>query len=161
MELLSIMEEKLIWLWSNAFKEGEFIPRKYTCDDINVSPPLGWDRIPVKAKSLALICDDPDAPMGTWVHWVIYNIPVNINNLAENIPSDGVLETGALQGTNDFRKTGYGGPCPPGGTHRYYFKIYALNSELELNPGATKGELLHAMEGHILSDGKLMGKYSR
>jgi Raf kinase inhibitor-like YbhB/YbcL family protein len=155
------MEEKLIGLWSNAFKEGEFIPRKYTCDDINVSPPLEWDRIPGKAKSLALICDDPDAPMGTWVHWVIYNIPVNINNLTENIPGDKVLETGALQGTNDFRKTGYGGPCPPGGTHRYYFKIYALDSELELNPGATKGELLHAMEGHILSDGKLMGKYSR
>ena len=151
----------MIKLTSSAFKEGDFIPRKYTCDDINISPPLEWQGIPDNTKSIALICDDPDAPMGTWVHWVIYNIPVKINNLAENIPGDKVLETGALQGTNDFRKTGYGGPCPPGGTHRYYFKIYALDGELELNPGATKGELLHVMEGHILSEGKLIGKYSR
>lgn len=160
-EIKIIQEEKLIKLTSSAFKEGEFIPKKYTCDDINISPPLLWSGIPDKTVSIALICDDPDAPIGTWVHWVIYNIPVNINSLAEKIPPDKVLEDGAIQGTNDFRKIGYGGPCPPNGTHRYFFKIYALDNEPNLIPGATKGELLQAMEGHILAEGKLMGRYSR
>jgi Raf kinase inhibitor-like YbhB/YbcL family protein len=99
--------------------------------------------------------------MGTWVHWVIFNIPPSINKLNEKIPTDKVLEDGTTQGSNDFRKIGYGGPCPPGGTHRYYFKIYALDRRVELTPGATKAELLHEMTGHILAEEKLMGKYSR
>lgn len=151
----------MIKLTSGAFKEGDFIPKKYTCDDINISPPLEWQGIPDNTNSIALICDDPDAPMGTWVHWVIYNIPVNISKLSEQIPAEKVLENGALQGTNDFRKIGYCGPCPPAGIHRYFFKIYALDNVPELAPGANRGELLHEMEGHILSEGKLMGRYSR
>ena len=148
-------------LKSSAFKDGEFIPKKYTCDGANVSPPLEWSGIPETAKSIALIYDDPDAPVGTWVHWVIFNIPASVNKLSENIPFDKVLEDGAVQGKNDFRKIGYGGPCPPGGIHRYFFRIYALDKKLVLNPGATKGELLHAMEGYMLAEGKLMGRYSR
>jgi Raf kinase inhibitor-like YbhB/YbcL family protein len=146
---------------SAAFKDGGFIPKKYTCDSSNVSPPLQWSGVPADTKSIALICDDPDAPMGTWVHWVIYNIPPNINSLSENVPPDKTLETGALQGTNDFRKIGYGGPCPPGGTHRYFFKVYALDILPELDPGLTKDDLLKAMGGHILTEGNLMGRYSR
>ena len=150
-----------IKLTSTAFREGDYIPKKYTCDGENVSPPLAWSGIPSTAKSIALVCDDPDAPMGTWVHWVIFNIPPSINKLNEKIPTDKVLEDGTTQGSNDFRKIGYGGPCPPGGTHRYYFKIYALDRRVELTPGATKAELLHEMTGHILAEEKLMGKYSR
>jgi len=155
-------EKKMkIKLTSTAFREGDYIPKKYTCDGENVSPPLAWSGIPSTAKSIALVCDDPDAPMGTWVHWVIFNIPPSINKLNEKIPTDKVLEDGTTQGSNDFRKIGYGGPCPPGGTHRYYFKIYALDRRVELTPGATKAELLHEMTGHILAEEKLMGKYSR
>jgi Raf kinase inhibitor-like YbhB/YbcL family protein len=150
-----------IKLTSTAFKEGEFIPEKYTCDGENVSPPLEWSGIPAATKSIALICDDPDAPMGTWVHWVIFNIPASANKLNEKISSHKVLEDGTAQGKNDFRKIGYGGPCPPGGIHRYFFKIYALNKRVELTPGANKKELIKEMEGYILAEGKLMGKYSR
>lgn len=146
---------------SSAFSEGEMIPGKYTCDDINVSPPLEWSGAPESTKTFALICDDPDAPMGTWVHWVLFNLPANINELNENIPPLGKLPNGANQGSNDFRKIGYGGPCPPEGTHRYYFKIYALDAELSIDPGITKSELLKAMEGHILSEAQLMGRYKR
>jgi Raf kinase inhibitor-like YbhB/YbcL family protein len=107
------------------------------------------------------VCDDPDAPIGTWVHWVVFNIPASVNKLNEKIPSPKVLENGTTQGNNDFKKIGYGGPCPPGGIHRYFFKIYALDKRVELTPGATKKELIKEMEGHILAEGKLMGKYSR
>ena len=154
-------EKMDIKLTSTAFKEGELIPKKYTCDDKNVSPPLGWSGIPIATQSIALICDDPDAPMGTWVHWVIFNIPASVKKLNENIPLNKVFEDGTVQGNNDFRKIGYGGPCPPGGTHRYFFKIYALSKRIELPPGATKDELIREMEGHILAEGELMGKYSR
>jgi Raf kinase inhibitor-like YbhB/YbcL family protein len=150
-----------IKITSPAFENGEFIPKKYTCDDVNISPPLELKEVPDGVKSIALICDDPDAPMGTWVHWVIYNIPSSVNKLLENIPNDKVLENGSLQGTNDFRKIGYGGPCPPSGTHRYFFKIYALDAELDLGVGATKEILLKSMKDHILARGKLVGKYSR
>jgi Raf kinase inhibitor-like YbhB/YbcL family protein len=146
---------------STAFNDGGFIPKKYTCDSSNISPPLKWSGVPEKTKSIALICDDPDAPMGTWVHWVVYDIPPELDSFPENVPPDKIMETGASQGTNDFRKIGYGGPCPPGGTHRYFFKVYALDNLLELSPGLTKGELLIAMEGHILAEGKLIGRYSR
>ena len=154
-------EKMEIKLTSLAFKEGDFIPKKYTCDGENVSPPLEWSGIPVTTKSIALICDDPDAPMGTWVHWVVFNIPANVTKLKEKISSHKVLEDGAAQGNNDFRKIGYGGPCPPSGIHRYFFKIYALDKRIGLTPGATKDELIKEMEGHVLSEGKLMGKYSK
>ena len=112
-------------------------------------------------KSFALICDDPDAPSGTYVHWVIFNLPANIRELSENIPKKETLENGVIQGKNDFGKTGYGGPCPPGGTHRYYFKLYALDTILEGKPGITKRELLKIMESHVLEESQLMGRYKR
>ncbi|MGD8780923.1 MAG: YbhB/YbcL family Raf kinase inhibitor-like protein [Ignavibacteria bacterium] len=146
---------------STAFDEGAMIPRKYTCDDIDISPPLQWSNEPEGTKVFAIICDDPDAPMGTWVHWVLYNLPADTNKLPEDIPPVEILPNGAKQGRNDMRKIGYGGPCPPGGTHRYYFKIYALAEELNIEPGCTKSELLKAMEGKILSEGQLMGRYKR
>ncbi len=150
-----------IKITSTAFEEGGMIPEKYTCDGIDVSPPLTWTSIPEGTKALALICDDPDAPIGTWVHWVLFNLPANIIEMPENIPTERELENGAKQGMNDFRKIGYGGPCPPGGTHRYYFKLFALDIELNLEAGATKSQLLEAMEGHILGEGQLMGRYKR
>ena len=146
---------------STAFKEGEVIPQKYTCDGENVSPPLEWSGVPKGTKSLALIVDDPDAPRGTWVHWVLFNIPSNVNGLSENIPRHSTLKNGSRQGINDSRELGYDGPCPPGGTHRYYFKLYALDVGLSLESGATKAQLLKAMEGHILGEGQVMGKYKR
>jgi len=148
-------------LVSSAFDEGEMIPKKYTCDDMDISPPLNWTSVPEGTNSFAIICDDPDAPMGTWVHWVIYNLPANINELSENVPALESLPNGAKQGRNDFGKIGYGGPCPPGGTHRYYFKIYALKKELDIEVGITKSGLLKAIEGHILSEAQLMGRYRR
>ncbi len=150
-----------ITLRSSAFQEGGMIPRQYTCDGQDISPPLAWDSIPGGTKSLALICDDPDAPMGTWVHWVIFNIPAGAAQLPENVPTQKELPGGALQGSNDFRRIGYGGPCPPGGTHRYFFKLYALDTLLKLKAGAGKADLLKAMQGHILGQGQLMGKYKR
>lgn len=150
-----------IKITSTAFEEGGMIPAKYTCDEEDVSPPLAWDSEPEGTKTLALICDDPDAPMGTWVHWVLFNLPSDMNELPENILPERELDSGARQGMNDFGRIGYGGPCPPGGTHRYYFKLYALDSVLDLEAGAKKPQLLEAMEGHILAEGQLMGKYSR
>lgn len=146
---------------SKAFAEGGIIPSKYTCDGANISPPIAWSGMPERTKSLALISDDPDAPRGTWVHWVIYDIPANTNELPEHVPTVKTLPNGAKQGTNDFHRIGYGGPCPPSGTHRYYFKLYALDTKIDLEPGATKEELVRAMQGHILAEGQLMGKYSR
>lgn len=146
---------------SPAFEEGAMIPEKYTCDGINISPPLKWSDVPDGTKSFAIICDDPDAPVGTWVHWVIYNIPPDIYELSEHVAPIKILPNGAQQGRNDFRKIGYVGPCPPGDTHRYYFKIYALSEELNIESGITKSELLKEMKGHILSEGQLMGRYKR
>ena len=146
---------------SDAFKDGEMIPKKYTGDGEEISPPLGWSGIPAAAKSIALISDDPDAPMGTWVHWVMFNIPPSSNGLAEGVPGDKELSDGARQGINSSRKIGYDGPCPPSGTHRYYFKLYALDTMLDLQPGATKDDLLKAMESHILAEGQIMGRYKR
>jgi len=148
-------------LKSAAFSEGGWIPEKYTCDGDNVSPPLEWSGLPAGTASLALICDDPDAPMGTWVHWVVFNIPSETDGLPENVPPERELKQGGLQGINDFRKIGYGGPCPPGGTHRYFFKLYALDCRLDLPAGITKAQLMAAMEGHILDQAVLMGRYSR
>jgi Raf kinase inhibitor-like YbhB/YbcL family protein len=155
------MKADKITLTSAAFEDGGMIPSRFTCDGADVSPPLAWAPVPDNAISLALIADDPDAPGKTWVHWVLYNLPASVKELPENVPPQATLASGALQGTNDFRKTGYGGPCPPGGTHRYYFKLYALDAMLDLSAGATKDQLLKAMEGHILAEGQLMGRYSR
>ncbi len=146
---------------STAFEHEEMIPEMYTCDGADVSPPLEWSSVPEGTKSFALICDDPDAPMGTWVHWVVYDLPANITKLPENIPPERTLADGGTQGMTDFRRIGYGGPCPPGGTHRYFFKLYALDTKVDLDPGATKDQLLEAMQGHILSEAELMGKYRR
>jgi hypothetical protein len=146
---------------STAFRDGGPIPRNHTCDGEDVSPPLAWSGVPAGAKSLALICDDPDAPMGTWVHWVLYDLPPDCTSLPEGVPRKEKLKNGARQGRNDFRKIGYNGPCPPGGTHRYFFKICALDAVLNLVPGLTKAELLKAMEGHLLAEGRLMGTYKR
>lgn len=146
---------------SSAFEDGGMIPAKYTCDGADISPPLQWAAVPESTKSIALICDDPDAPMGTWVHWVLFNLPAGTIELAENIPADKTLPGGAKQGVSDFGRIGYGGPCPPSGTHRYFFKIYALDTEVDLTAGAGKPDLEGAMEGHILGEGQLIGKYKR
>lgn len=146
-------------LVSSAFNEGQAISRQYTCDGINISPPLEWTGIPKSAKTLAIIADDPDAPAGTWVHWVIYNLPADTMGVIENLPPTEEIKGGGLQGKNDFEKTGYGGPCPPSGTHRYFFKIYALDIELPLKAGATKADVEKAMPGHVLAQAQLMGTY--
>ena len=146
---------------STAFDDGGLIPAKYTCDGADISPPLQWEAVPEGARSIALICDDPDAPVGTFVHWVLFNLPAETRELAENIPPDRTLPNGAKQGTSDFGRIGYGGPCPPSGTHRYFFKIYALDTQIDLADGADKSQLLRAMEAHILAQGQLIGKYKR
>ncbi|MHC4337023.1 MAG: YbhB/YbcL family Raf kinase inhibitor-like protein [Planctomycetota bacterium] len=150
-----------IKITSSAFEDEGLIPAKYTCDGEDISPPLQWDAVPEGTKSVALICDDPDAPIGTFVHWVLFNLPADTKELAEGIPKGTTLPNGAQQGTSDFGRIGYGGPCPPSGTHRYFFRIYALDTQLALAPGARKPDLLNTMQGHILAQGQLMGKYKR
>ncbi len=146
---------------STAFANEAMIPSKYTCDGEDISPPLKWESAPEGVRSFALISDDPDAPVGTWVHWVIFNIPADVNELQESFSSEAELDNGTKQGKSDFGRIGYGGPCPPGGTHRYFFKLYALDTVLDLQSGITKADLLNAMEGHILEEAQLMGKYTR
>ncbi len=148
-------------LKSSAFEQGALIPSKYTCDGADVSPPLTWSDVPAKTQSLALISDDPDAPRGTWVHWVVWNIPPTTGSLDENVPKQDSLPNGIKQGTTDFRRIGYGGPCPPSGTHRYFFKLYALDTTFNLPPRTTKKDLERTMEGHIVAQAELMGKYKR
>jgi len=128
---------------------------------MNISPPLEWSGVPKTARTSAIIVDDPDAPAGTWVHWVIYNLPADNIGMVENAPPTGEIKGGGLQGENDFRKIGYGGPCPPSGTHRYFFKIYALDSDLPLKAGATRADVEKAMQGHIVAQGQLMGTYRK
>ena len=146
---------------SSAFLEGEMIPARFSCDGEDVSPPLAWSGVPDTAQSLALICDDPDAPVGTWDHWVLFNLPADAAELPEAAPAEPTLASGAVNGKNSWGRLGYGGPCPPGGTHRYFFYLYALDTRLSLEPGATKAQLRQAMEGHILAEGQLMGRYQR
>ena len=146
---------------STAFKAGESIPSKFTCDNIDISPPLEWSKVPSGVKTFAMIADDPDAPSGTYVHWVMFNIPGTRRDLQENVDKSEKLQDGTIQGKNDFGKIGYGGPCPPGGTHRYYFKLYALDAELDQKPGITKKDLLKAMGDHILEEAQVMGRYKR
>lgn len=157
-------------LSSPAFSANGLIPPIYTCDfhqgsgarnHQDISPALNWDDPPAGTQSFALICDDPDAPGKTWVHWVLYDLPATSRELPESVPPTATLANGGVHGVNDFGNLGYGGPCPPSGTHRYFFKLYALDQKLGLKPGATKGELLTAMEGHILAVAELMGRYAR
>ncbi len=141
---------------SPAFTHNRLIPSKHTCDAADISPPLVIENVPPEAKSLALIMDDPDAPAGIWVHWVVWNIDPRTREIRENsVPS------GAMQGVNDFRKRNYGGPCPPSGTHRYFFKLYALDTTLNLGPDTTKAALERAMKGHIVQQTELVGLYKR
>jgi len=164
-----------IQLSSPAFPEGGMIPKTFTCDGSDRSPPLEWSGVPTSARALALICDDPDAPGGTWSHWVVFNLPPQIKAIREGVPADESIPEAstegsqpgveklpkARQGKNDFGKTGYGGPCPPSGTHRYFFRLYALDTRLELGPTATRAEVFKAIERHILAEGRLAGKYQR
>lgn len=140
---------------SSAFKTGEAIPKKYTCDDMDISPPLTFKDIPKGTISLALIADDPDAPGGIWVHWLVWNIDPSVNEISQG------EEVRGIKGRNDFGRLTYGGPCPPRGTHRYYFKLYALDKQLDLKKGSTKKDLVKAMEGHIIEKAQLMGIYTR
>ena len=152
-------------LKTTAFQDGEPIPVKYTCDGADVSPELTWEGVPEGTRSLALICDDPDAPVGLWVHWVIYNIPPEATGLPEGVDKKSARLTGKLEGTrqgiNSWGKIGYGGPCPPKGpAHRYFFKLYALDTHIETD-NLTKAQLEKAMEGHILAQAQIMGTYQR
>jgi hypothetical protein len=148
-------------LTSTAFSYGEFIPAKYSCNDEDVSPSLSWTEPPAGTQSFALIMDDPDAPVGTWVHWVLFNLPASARGLSEGMPSDLKFADGSVQGITSAGSHGYHGPCPPSGTHRYFFKLYALDTTLSLTFAADKKEVLAAMDGHILAQAELMGKFSK
>jgi Raf kinase inhibitor-like YbhB/YbcL family protein len=151
-----------IQLTSPAFSHGAAIPPLHTCESDDVSPALAWSGVPVERRSLALVCDDPDAPRGTWVHWVIYNLPGEVVELAQGVPPVPELPSGARQGRNDSGEIGYSGPCPPPGKpHRYYFRLYALDIMLTLPHGVTRAELERAMADHVLAQGTLMGTYQR
>ncbi|NWF59010.1 MAG: YbhB/YbcL family Raf kinase inhibitor-like protein [Fischerella sp.] len=148
-------------LESIAFEANGLVPAKYTCDGADISPPLNWNEPPSGTESFALIVDDPDAPRRTFVHWVLYDLPATVRQLPEKIAAVKNLPDGGVQGKNDFGNFGYGGPCPPSGTHRYFFKLYALDKKLGLQPGATKNQLEAAMDGHILAEAELIGRYQR
>lgn len=150
-------------LTSDAFVNGQSIPAKYACTGRNISPALSWTEPPAGTQSFALIVDDPDAPVGTWVHWVLFNIPAEASSLQEDLPVTGknVDPNAIFVGTNSSGRIGYDGPCPPSGTHRYYFKLYALDTTISLLPGATKEQLLREMDGHVLAQGELMGTFSK
>ena len=150
-----------IKITSPAFEEGGLIPKKYTCDGSNVSPPLRWNSVPDGTESIAIICEDPDAPSGTWMHWILFNLPAECRELAENIPDDETLHDSTRQGINDFGSIGYSGPCPPWGIHRYFFKIFALDCTLDIVHLVDKDILNLAMGDHILATGQLMGRYQR
>jgi Raf kinase inhibitor-like YbhB/YbcL family protein len=146
---------------SPAFEEGGMIPQQYTCEGEDISPPLSWGSVPEGTKSIVLIVEDPDAPWGTFVHWVVYDLPPDVQELPENLPKDKTFPIGGKQGINSSSELGYKGPCPPSGTHRFFFRVYALEASTDLPPGETKSRLLRAMEGHVLAQGQLMGKYRR
>ena len=150
-------------LTSDAFANGQTIPVKYSCKGKNISPALTWNEPPPGTQSFALIVDDPDAPMGIWVHWVVFNIPANTRSLPEDvqITEKNIKPNMISMGKNSWGDLRYGGPCPPSGTHRYYFKLYALDTTISLLPGASKEQVLKAMQGHVLAEGELMGTFSK
>ena len=154
--------EPMFQLTSSAFETESTIPSQFSCDGSNISPELSWSRPPAGTKSLVLIMHDPDAPIeGGYTHWLVYNIPASVNHLPENVPNQDKLAGGGLQGKNDSGKYGYTGPCPPSGTHRYYFRLYALDRDLNAGAGARKASLEKAMEGHVLAKAELLGRYRR
>ena len=146
---------------SRSFQNEGMIPSKYTGDGEDVSPQISWQGAPSGTESFAVICDDPDAPGGNWDHWILFNIPGDKEGLAENFRLSDSGLPGVKGGTNDFGKLDYGGPYPPGGTHRYFFRVYALDARLNVPVGARKGDVLRAMKGHVLGEGQIMGRYSR
>jgi Raf kinase inhibitor-like YbhB/YbcL family protein len=149
-------------LQSPDFTAGGNIPKQFTCDGANISPALSWNAPPAATQSFVLIADDPDAPVGTWVHWVIFDLPANLRALPQDFPKNEQSADGSRQGRNDFGKIGYGGPCPPPGKpHRYFFKLYALEAKLNLMPGATKKDVERAMQGNILAQSEYTGRFSR
>ena len=149
-------------LTSTSFQDGSRIPAKYTCSGANLSPQLSWSSPPAKTVSLALTVTDPDAPRGTWVHWVLYNLPAGTRALPEGLPALGQLPDGAFQGRNDFGEIGYGGPCPPPGSpHHYIFTLYALDAKMNLPVGATRAQVEAGLQGHILASGRLVGLFQR
>mgnify|MGYP001190254120 CR=1 FL=1 len=151
-----------IQITSDAFQNGEPIPMRHTCDGEDLSPPLRWSGVPEGAQSLVLITDDPDAPAGTWVHWVMFNIPPGLGELPEGVPPTETFDDGRRHGINDFRRPGYGGPCPPPGRpHRYFFRLYALDCRLDLPSGVRRAQVDQAMAGRVLAQGELMGTYGR
>jgi Raf kinase inhibitor-like YbhB/YbcL family protein len=152
---------RIMKLFSTAFSDGENIPIKYTCDGENVSPPLEWADVPSGTDSFCLIVDDPDAPSELFVHWVLFNVPASENGLTEGVGVQGPKSGGGVQGKNGFGKIAYGGPCPPSGTHRYYFHLYALNAKLDVSAGAGRQDVDRSMRGHVLEEAQLMGRYSR
>ncbi|MCE5215084.1 MAG: YbhB/YbcL family Raf kinase inhibitor-like protein [Methanobacterium sp.] len=151
----------VIKITSTVFDEGGVIPNIYSCNGINISPPLNWNDLPEDTESIALICEDPDAPGGIWTHWIIFNLPADTRNLPEHIMGREELDNGARHGLNDFGSVGYGGPCPPSGTHRYYFKIYALDIKLDLTSLIGRSDFLKGIQGHILDEGQIMGVFTR
>jgi Raf kinase inhibitor-like YbhB/YbcL family protein len=149
-------------LKSPAFDAGGTIPTQYTCEDENISPPLEWHSLPGRVESLVLICDDPDAPRGVWSHWVLYDIPADRDGLPQDFASAERTDKDGVQGRNDFGDLGYGGPCPPQGSeHRYYFRLYALDSKLGLPPGANRHQVLEQLEEHVVDRTELIGRYAR
>lgn len=146
---------------SPAFPSGAAIPSRHTCDGENLSPLLSWQGVPEGARTLALICEDPDAPRGTWSHWVLFDLPPSVSSLPEGVPASEKISGGGMQGINDSNRAGYDGPCPPGGTHRYFFRLYALDGKLSLPGASRRADLLRAMAGRILAEAELMGTYSR
>lgn len=147
---------------SPSFQNGEEIPKKFTCEGADVSPELEFISPPANAQSFAIIADDPDAPVGTWTHWVLFDLPAETRSLPENVAKVDEVPTGGRQGRNDFKKIGYGGPCPPAGkAHRYFFKVYALDKKLNLKPGASRQEVEEAMKDHVLASAEWMGKFQR
>lgn len=144
---------------SPAFGEGEMIPVDFTCEGADMSLPIEWANVPSGTKSLAILMEDPDAPSGNWTHWLVYDLPPSLRRLPAGIPAAELMSYGGMQGRTDFGKPGYGGPCPPQGIHRYFFKVYALDKMLGLRPGVSKQELFKAMQGHVLAEGQLTGTY--
>jgi len=149
-----------IHVTSTAFANNDAIPPQYTCSGANISPPLEWSNVPSGTRSVALICDDPDASAGDWVHWVLYNFPPDIHRLHEDVPASLTLTSGARQGINDFEHVGYGGPCPPNGApHHYHFHVYAIDKRLDLPDNVSKTDLETAILGHVLAEGELVGTF--
>ncbi|MGM3308344.1 YbhB/YbcL family Raf kinase inhibitor-like protein [Anabaena sp. WFMT] len=148
-------------LKSSTFTDNGLIPAQYTCDGVNISPPLSWDEIPLETQSLVLIVDDPDAPGEKFVHWVVYDIPPTVRELTAQIPATKNLINGGTQGKNDFGNLGYGGPCPPSGTHRYFFQLYAVDKKLSLAAGASESQIITAIDGHVLEKSEFIGRYKR